>query len=99
MTRGDDQHATDDGSKRRRTMTSAYTHHEFITDWIDRSSDELNDGGARKLPSQSVWARFDRRKMRQAHADRRASARPARVRRGMGLDRTLRLLVVDRQRI
>jgi hypothetical protein len=79
-------------------MTSAYTHPEFITDWIDRSSDEFDDGGPVKLTSLSVWARFDRRKIRRTHADRRATAHPARVRRGTSLDGTP-LLLVDRQRI
>jgi len=99
VTYRDDKHATDDGPQRRRTMTSAYPQHEFITDWIDRSSDELLDAGAVKHRAASVWRRFDRRKVRRSHADRRATVRPARVRAGTGLDRTLRLLVVDRQRI
>ena len=79
-------------------MTSAYPKHEFITDWIDRSSDELLDGMAVKRRARSVWARFDRGKVRRTDADRRAAARPARVRSGSGLDGTPRLLV-NRQRI
>ncbi len=68
-------------------MTSAYPKHEFITDWIDRPSSEPLDGASMQLRTVSVWPRFDRGKARQTHADRRATARPALVRSGSGLDR------------
>ena len=79
-------------------MTSAYPQHQFITDWIDRASDELLDGAAVQRRARSAWTRFDRGKVRRTHADRRATAHPARVRRGTSLAGTP-LLLVNRQRI
>jgi hypothetical protein len=79
-------------------MTSAYHQHEFITDWIDRSSDDPLDGAATGRRA-TVWPRFDRGKARRTHADRRAMVVPARVGSGDGGGSTTTLLVVARQRI
>ena len=80
-------------------MASNYPEHEFISDWIDRTSGGALDGAAMKRRALSVWPGLDRVKLQRTHGDLQRVARLVETRSGLLHDEIVELLIGDSQGI